>query len=61
MTGITNKSIYFEPSLGSSVVMQLLGSFSNDDGDGDGNQNVEKKAIGFLRETTTLHVHHAFL
>ena len=53
MTGITNKSIYFEPSLGSSVVMQLLGSFSNDDG--DGNQNVEKKAIGFLRETTTLH------
>ena len=59
MTGITNKSIYFEPSLGSSVVMQLLGSFSNDDG--DGNQNVEKKAIGFLRETTTLHVYHAFL
>ena len=32
--------------------------FSNDDG--DGNQDV-KKAIGLLRKTTTLHVHHAFL
>ena len=38
---------------------QTVGSFSNDDG--DGNQNVKKKAIGFLRETTTLLVHHAFL
>ena len=37
-----------------------LGSFSNDDGDGDGNQDV-KKAIGLLRKITTLHVHHAFL
>ena len=36
----------------------MLGSFSNDDG--NGNQDV-KKAIGLLRETTTLHVHHAFL
>ena len=35
-----------------------LGSFSNDGG--DGNQDV-KKAIGLLRKTTTLHVHHAFL
>ena len=35
-----------------------LGSFSNDDG--DGNEDV-KKAIGLLRKTTTLHVHHAFL
>ena len=35
-----------------------LGSFSNDDG--DGNQDV-KKATGLLRETTTLHVYHAFL
>ena len=35
-----------------------LGSFSNDDG--DGSQDV-KKAIGLLRKTTTLHVHHAFL
>ena len=31
-------------------------SFSN----GDGKQDV-KKAIGLLRKTTTLHVHHAFL
>ena len=38
--------------------MHVIGSFSNDDG--DGNQDV-KKAIGLLRKTTTLHVHHAFL
>ena len=36
----------------------LLGTFSNDDG--DGNQGV-RKAIGLLRKTITLHVHHAFL
>ena len=35
-----------------------MGSFSNDDG--DNNKDV-KKAIGLLRKTTTLHVHHAFL
>ena len=34
----------------------LIGSFSND----DGNQGV-KKAIGLLRKTTNLNVHHAFL
>ena len=28
--------------------------------DGDGNENVIK-AIGLIRKTTTLHVHHAFL
>ena len=43
------------PALQSSA---LLGNFSNDDG--DGNEDV-KKAVGFLRKTTTLHVHHAFL
>ena len=37
---------------------RFLGSFSNDDG--DSNQDVEK-AIGLLRKTTTLHVHHVFL
>ena len=37
---------------------KAVGSFSNDDG--DGNQDV-KKAMGLLRKTTTLHVHHAFL
>ena len=36
----------------------ILGSFSNDDG--DGNEDV-KEAIGLLRKTTTLHVHHTFL
>ena len=36
----------------------LIGSFSNDDG--DGLENV-KNAIGLLRKTTTLHVRHAFL
>jgi len=35
-----------------------MGSFSNDDG--DGNENV-KKAIDLLRKTTILHMHHAFL
>ena len=35
-----------------------VGSFSNDDG--DGNENV-KKAIGLLSKKTSLHVHHAFL
>ena len=35
-----------------------VGSFSNDDG--DGNENV-KKAIGLLSKTTNLHVHRAFL
>ena len=38
--------------------MKLLGSFTNDDG--DGNENV-KTAKGSLSKTTTLHVHHAFL
>ena len=33
-------------------------SFSNDHG--DGNEDV-KEAIGLLRKTTTLHVHHTFL
>ena len=35
-----------------------VGSFSNDDG--DGNENV-KKVIGLLSKTTSLHVHHSFL
>ena len=35
-----------------------VGSFSNDDG--NGNENV-KKAIGLLSKTTSEHVHHAFL
>ena len=38
--------------------MVTIGSFSNDDG--DGNEDV-KKAKGLLRKTTTFHVHHAFL
>ena len=36
----------------------LIGSFSNDDG--DGNENG-KKTIGLISKTTTLHVHHTFL
>ena len=42
----------------SHCLSSSVGSFSNDDG--DGNQDV-KKTIGLLRKTTTLHVHHAFL
>ena len=38
---------------------QAIGSFSNDDG--DGNKNGKKKTIGLIRKTTTLHVHHTFL
>ena len=37
---------------------QLAGSFSNDNGDSSENF---KKAIGLLRKTTNLHMHHAFL
>ena len=42
----------------STIASRTIGSFSNDDG--DGNENV-KKAIGLLSKTTTLHVHHALL
>ena len=41
-----------------AVVTLLLGCFSNDDGDGS---EDDKKAIGSLRKTTSLHVLHAFL
>ena len=34
-------------------------SLSSDDG--DGNENVFKKTMSFVSETTTLHVQHAFL
>ena len=37
---------------------QTSGSFSNDDG--DGSENVAK-AIGLIKKTTTLYMHHAFL
>ena len=33
----------------------MLGSLSDDDMDG-----IEKKAVGLISKTTTLHVHHAF-
>ena len=36
----------------------LVGALRSDDG--DGNENVIK-AVGLIRKTTTLHVHHAFL
>ena len=35
----------------------LVGSFSNDDADGNENS---KTATGLLSKTTSLHVHHAF-
>ena len=41
-----------------SIYKMSIGSFSNDDG--DGNENVEK-SIGLLSKTTSLHVPHAFL
>ena len=42
----------------SGVFSITLGSLSNDDGDVNNNG---KKAIGLDWQTTTLHVHHAFL
>ena len=36
----------------------MIGSLSNDDG--DGNENG-KKAMSLISKATTLHVHHAFL
>ena len=42
----------------SCILVGKVGSFSNDEG--DGKEDV-KKAIGLLRKTTTLHVHHPFL
>ena len=41
-----------------STVDELIGSLRNHGG--DGNREV-RKAIGLLRKTTTLHVHHALL
>ena len=41
-----------------SVRKMSVGSFSNDNS--DGNENV-KKAIGLLSRTTSLHMHHTFL
>ena len=38
--------------------VKIIGSLSNDDADGNKN---EKRAVGLLSKTTTLHVHHAFL
>ena len=49
-----------EQDIHETLLPQIIGSFSNDDGDGDGKEDV-KKAIALLRKTTTLHVHHAFL
>ena len=46
--------------VGSALSLNYLGSFSNVNDDGDGKEDV-KKAIGLSRNTTTLHVHHAFL
>ena len=40
------------------VFFLSLGNLNNDDG--DGNENG-KKVLGLDSETTTLHVHHAFL
>ena len=43
-----------------SVREMSVGSFSNDNGDGDGGNEKVKKAIGLLSKTTSLHVHHTF-
>ena len=51
-------SCYYLPSRESFFFK--IGSYSNDDGEGNGNENG-KNAKGLLGKTTTLQVHHAFL
>ena len=64
MTALIISKLYFRPITTTKhvvlivAVVEVLGSFSNDDG--DGSEDV-KKAIGLLRKTTSLHVLHAFL
>ena len=50
------KFIFFTEVFTAVVVVQI-GSFNNDNG--DGNEDV-KKAVVLLRKTTTLHVNHPF-
>ena len=38
---------------------ETLGTLGSNDGDGD--ENVKKKTVGFTTNTTTLHVHDPFL
>ena len=44
--------------LDGTAFASILGSFGNDNG--DGNKNV-KKAVGLISKTTTMHVQHTFL
>ena len=44
--------------LDGTAFASILGSFGNDNG--DGNKNV-KKAVGLINKTTTMHVQHTFL
>ena len=50
-----NEEIFHAPS------SLRLGSFSNDDGDGNEDLKKARRRIGMMSKTTTLHVHHAFL
>ena len=49
--------LFFRGTFFVKFMLYLIGSFSNDGG--DGNKNV-KKAIGLIIITTVLHVQHAF-
>ena len=55
---IESTRIQFLNDVFADVVLVVLGTLQNYDG--DGKENV-KKAIGLMSKTTTLHVHHAFL
>ena len=50
--------IHFLSDVFADVVVVVLGTLQNYDG--DGKENV-KKAISLMSKTTTLHVHHAVL
>ena len=56
------KPIVFLSCRRRSSVLKLPINKSVSDNDGDNNENVkkQKKEIGLLSKTTTLHVHHAF-
>ena len=62
---LPKENMNFRPNIRNAGFWQsgrlfALGSESNDDSNGDGNEN-SKKAIGLISKTTTLHVHHACL
>ena len=57
LSGLVSKDL----SLLTLLLTNSLGSFSNDDGDGNGNEDVKRSNRFIFAKTATLHAHHAFL